>query len=75
MQNFICQLRRRAGMPKTRRHARSAPPVYQRPPGLFGETREALLAAVVETVRVAAPAAAPVILTGLVEPKLKVGGY
>jgi hypothetical protein len=31
-------------------------------------------AAVVEMVRVAVPAAAPVMLTGLVEPKLKVGG-
>jgi len=35
---------------------------------------KAALAAVVETVRVAVPALAPVITTGLVEPKLKVAG-
>jgi len=33
-----------------------------------------VLAAVVEMVRVAVPAAAPVMLTGVVVPKLKVGG-
>ena len=32
------------------------------------------MASVVETVSVAVPAAAPVMLTGLVEPKLRVGG-
>jgi hypothetical protein len=33
------------------------------------------MAAVVEMVRVAVPGLTPVMLTGLVEPKLKVGGY
>lgn len=41
----------------------------------MGYVRVALVAAVVEMVRVAVPAAVPVILTGLVEPKLIVGGY
>jgi hypothetical protein len=34
-----------------------------------------LVAAVVEIVRIAVPAPAPVIATGLFEPKLRVGGY
>jgi hypothetical protein len=55
---------------------RSAPPaVYQGTPGRLGAVIAALDAAVVETVRVAVPAGKPVILTGLVDPKLKVGGY
>ena len=33
------------------------------------------MAAVVVMVRVAVPAAVPIMLTGLVEPKLRVGGY
>ena len=33
------------------------------------------MGAVVETVRVAAPAVVPEMLTGVVDPKLKVGGY
>ena len=41
----------------------------------MGYTRVALVAAVVETVRVAVPAVVPVMLTGVVDPKLKVGGY
>jgi hypothetical protein len=41
----------------------------------LGRTREALEDAVVLMVSVAVPAVAPVILTGLVEPKLNVGGY
>ena len=41
----------------------------------MGWTRDALVAAVVKMVSVAVPAVAPAILTGLVEPKLKVGGY
>ncbi len=48
------------------------PPEYQGVPRFNGGTKAAL-AAVVETVRVAVPALAPVITTGLVEPKLKVG--
>lgn len=41
----------------------------------MGYARVALVAAVVEMVSVAVPAVVPVMLTGLVEPKLKVGGY
>jgi hypothetical protein len=41
----------------------------------LGRTREALVGAVVETVRVAVPTLVLVMLTGLVELKLKVGGY
>ena len=37
--------------------------------------KDALVAAEVETVRVAVPGFEPVIFTGLVEPKLKEGGY
>ena len=74
--SIVRKLRRRAGMPKSRTNARVAPPVaYQGTPGPFGYARAALLAAVVEMVRVAVFAIVSVILTGLVEPKLKVGGY
>ena len=41
----------------------------------MGYTRVALVAAVVEMVRVAVPAVVLVMLTGVVDPKLKVGGY
>jgi hypothetical protein len=41
----------------------------------LGRTRAALVAAVVEMVRVAVPAVVPAMITGLVEPKLKVGRY
>jgi hypothetical protein len=41
----------------------------------LGYARAALVAAVVETVRVAVPAVVPVMPTGVVDPKLKVGGY
>ena len=41
----------------------------------LGRTRAALVAAVVVIVSVAVPAEVPVMLTGLVEPKLKLGGY
>lgn len=69
-------LRRRVGMPKRKMHARVAPPeAIQGIPGLFGYASTALVAAVVEIVSVAVPAVVPVMLTGLVEPKLKVGGY
>jgi hypothetical protein len=62
-------------MPKSMRQARVALPVaYQGIPRRFGRTRPALVAAVVEIVSVAAPAA-PAMFTGLVEPKLRVGGY
>jgi hypothetical protein len=39
----------------------------------LGKTRAALVAAVVVTVSVAVPTEVPLMLTGLVEPKLKVG--
>jgi len=41
----------------------------------LGWTRAALVAAVVEMVSVAVPAAGPVMPTGVVEPKLSVGRY
>jgi hypothetical protein len=63
-------------MPKSRIQARAALlAVYQGTPLRLGRTRAALVAAVVVIVSVAVPAEVPVILTGLVEPKLKVGGY
>jgi len=49
------------------------PAAYQRTPGRAGYARAPLVGAVVEMVRVAVPEAVPVITTGLVEPKLKVG--
>lgn len=52
-----------------------APDTNQGFPGRFGWTSIALVAAVVEMVRVAVPAAVPVMLTGVVEPKLSMGGY
>lgn len=74
--SMVCQLRRLAGMPMRRMQPRAAPPsVYQGNPRCTGMANDALLAAVVETVRVAVPELAPVILTGAVEPKLKVGRY
>jgi hypothetical protein len=73
---MVRQLRRRAGIPKSRMQARVAPPAaYQGTPGCLGYANAALVAAVVLIVRVAVPAVVPVMLTGLVEPKLKVGGY
>jgi hypothetical protein len=63
-------------MPKRIRQASVAPPAaYQGIPGRLGDARVALVAAVVEMVRVAVTAAAPAMLTGLVEPKLRIGGY
>ena len=74
--SIVRQLRRRAGIPKSRMQARATPPVvYQGTPLRLGRTRAALVAAVVVKVSVAVPAEVPVMLTGLVEPKLKVGGY
>ena len=74
--SIVCHLRRRAGMPKSRMHARVVPPVtYHGTPGRFGWTRAALVAAVVVIVSVAVPAVLPEMLSGVVEPKLTVGGY
>jgi hypothetical protein len=47
--------------------------LYQRTPGRAGCPRAALVGAVVVMVRVAVTAESPVILTGLVAPKLSVG--
>ena len=71
---MVRQLRRRAGMPTRRMQARTAPlPVYQRVPGRSGHVSALELDAEVDTASVAVPAVAPVMLTGLVEPKLRVG--
>ena len=61
-------------MPMSRTQAKTAPPpVYQRVPDRSGHVSALEPAAVVETVSVAVPPVAPVMLTGLVEPKLRVG--
>src|ERR1700686_2256230 len=73
--SLVRLLRPRTGMPmpKSRTKAKVVPPAaYQRTPGRAGYARAPLVAAVVEMVRVAVPAL-PVIITGLVEPKLNVG--
>jgi hypothetical protein len=63
-------------MPKNNMQAKAAPPAAnQGAPGRVGMTRTELVGAVVRMVRVAVSAEAPVMLTGLVEPKRKVGGY
>jgi len=68
------QRRRRAGIPKNNKQARAAPPaVYQGTVRVFGLTKAPVVAAVVVTVSVPVPFEAPVMLTGDVEPKLKVG--
>jgi len=75
------QRRHRAGIPKSRIQANVALPVaYQGAPGCAvpgrsGYTNIAEEAAVVEMVSVAVPALALVMLTGVVELKLRVGGY
>ena len=62
-------------MPKKSMKARAALPTARQrtPPGRIERSIEAIVAAVVETVRIAVPAAAPLIDTGLVVPKLSVG--
>jgi len=73
---MVLHLRRRAGMPMSRMQASAAPPsVCHGNPWCSGLYSKALVAAVVEMVRVAVPELVPVMLTGVVEPKLKVGGY
>ncbi len=71
----VRQRRRRPGMPipSSKPKARVVPPAYQRTPGRAGGARAALVAAVVETVKVAVTAELPVTLTGVVAPKLRVG--
>jgi hypothetical protein len=51
------------------------PAAGQRLAGTFGYASALLVEAVVETVSVADPDEVPVMLTGLVAPKLKVGKY
>jgi hypothetical protein len=60
-------------MPKSSKQASVAPPTYQGTPERLGDARAVLVAGVVEMVRVAVPDAVPAMVTGLVEPKLKVG--
>jgi hypothetical protein len=56
--------------------ARVTPPAMdQRVPGRAGTVTPLVVAAVVLIVRVAEPAADPIMLTGLVEPKLSVGRF
>jgi hypothetical protein len=70
--------RRRTGrpipIPKIKPKARVVLAAYQRIPGCAGYARAALVGAVVVMVSVAVTALAPVMLTGLVAPKLNVGG-
>lgn len=63
-------------MPKRRRQARAAPPAYQGERGLtwFIEVQDGVVEAVVAIVKVAVPALLLVMLMGLVDPKLNVGG-
>jgi hypothetical protein len=75
MPKIVLQLRRRAGIPRSRRQARVAPPVYQEEPLRIGSLMAPLAGAVVATVSVAVPPLDTVIFTGVVEPKLKLGGY
>jgi hypothetical protein len=49
--------------------------MYQRTAGCLGFTRDALVGAVVVMVTVAVAAEVPEMLTGFVDPKLKVGPY
>jgi hypothetical protein len=64
-------------MPKSSRQASVAPPVAYQGVLFWGRAaaEQPELAAVVKTVRVAVPAVAPVRLTGVVAPKLRVGGF
>lgn len=75
---IFCQLPRRAGMLKRNMHARTAPPAAYK--GVRW-TAAALLVihegeegAVVAMAREAFPALAPVMLTGVVAPNVRVGG-
>src|ERR1022692_2604690 len=75
MPTKFLQRRRRAGMPMNNKQASVAPlAAYQGTPLNLGRTKAPVVAAVVDTVKVPVPAAAPVMLTGDVAPKLKVGG-
>ena len=72
--SMVLHLRRWPGIPKSNRQASVPPPAaYQGTSECLGYTKVELVAAVVEMVRVAVPAVVPVMLTGLVEPKFRVG--
>ena len=71
--SIVRSLRRRAGIPKNRRQANTAPPEIARTLGRSGAVRAPVVGAVLEMVRVAVTAEAPVIFTGFVEPKLNPG--
>ena len=69
----VRQVRRRAGVPKNRSPARTAPPAGSHGiPLCFGSVM-AVVGAVVVIVSAAVLLGVPVTVTGLVEPKLKVG--
>ncbi len=70
------QLRRFDRIPKSSTKARAAlPAAYRRIPFGWGRARALFVGAVVVTVSVAVTADAPLIITGVVDPKLSVGGY
>ena len=70
----IVRKRLRAGTKKSSKQASAVPPrKYRCPAARAGNATAALLAAVLNTVRVDVAALTPVICAGLVEPKLKVG--
>jgi len=72
----VLHLRRRPGIPKRRMQAKAAPPAEYQGAWLFcGYARELVVAAVVEMVRVAVAAVVPLMLTGVVVPKLNVGRF
>jgi hypothetical protein len=63
-------------MPNINMQARASPPAaYIFVPGFRGIASVAEVGAVVETVSVAVPEVVPVILIGVVEPKLNVGAF
>ena len=73
---IVRQLRRRPGMPISEMHASAAPPKYHGALrcGVALPVHPGEELAVVEIVSVAVPAVVPLIETGLVVPKLSVGG-
>ena len=78
MPSIARNLRRRAGIPHRNKQASTAPPpAYQgnpRCPSFIAVHPPPEIEPVVVTVSVAVPALVPVILTGVVDPKLSVGG-
>ena len=73
--SIVRQLRLRRGITRTSTQARVAPAtLYPARLGCLGTTSALDIGAVVENVSVAVSAVAPVILTGVVELKLNVGG-